>query len=143
MPKSTSICNRILALIYNATAWPNVADNASASPLTTIQLALGTVSGTPTDTMSTNEANYTNYVRQTVARTTSGWTAPSAGSTSNVAVVNYPQCGASGNTIVMGKTGVAAGASEVLHYGDLNSPIDVGLNIRPTFDPGAITITEA
>jgi len=143
MPKGTSICNRILALIYNATAWPNVADNAASSPITNIYLALGTVTGSPSDTMSTNEATYTNYARQTVARTTSGWTVPSAGATSNAAVVNYPQCGASGNTIVMGKTGVAAGASEVLHYGDLNSPIVVSLNIRPTFDIGAISITEA
>lgn len=32
MPKSTSASNSILALVYNATAWANVADNASASP---------------------------------------------------------------------------------------------------------------
>lgn len=143
MPKGTTSCNNILALIYNATAWANVADNAAASPITNIYLALATASGAPSDTMSTNEATYTNYVRQTVARTTSGWTAPSGGSTSNVAVINYAQCGVTGNTITSGKTGVATGASAVLHYGDLNAPIIVSNLIRPTFDPGAVTITES
>lgn len=143
MPKGTTSCNNILALIYNATAWANVADNAAASPITNIYLALATASGAPADTMSTNEATYTNYVRQTVARTTSGWTAPSGGSTSNVAVINYAQCGVTGNTITSGKTGVATGASAVLHYGDLNAPIIVSNLIRPTFDPGAVTITES
>lgn len=143
MPKGVTSCNNILALIYNATAWANVADNAAASPITNIYLALATASGAPTDTMSTSEATYTNYVRQTVARTTGGWTAPSGGATSNVAVINYAQCGVTGNTITSAKTGVATGASAVLHYGDLNSSIIVSNLIRPTFDPGAVTITES
>ena len=42
MPKSTSVCNSILALIYNATPWANVADNAASSPLTAIAMALAT-----------------------------------------------------------------------------------------------------
>jgi hypothetical protein len=143
MPKSTNTCNNILALIYNATTWANVAINATASPITDIYLALATVTGAVSDTMSTNEATYTNYARQTVVRTTSGWTAPSGSSTSNVAAVDFPQCGVTGNTIVAAKTGKAVGASDVFHYGDLNAPITVSNLIRPTFDIGAITITEA
>lgn len=143
MPKSSNTCNNILALIYNATTWANVAINATSSPITDIYLALATVTGSPSDTMSTNEATYTNYARQTVVRTTSGWTAPSGSSTSNVAAVDFPQCGVTGNTIVAAKTGKAAGASDVFHYGDLNAPITVSNLIRPTFDVGAITISES
>jgi len=143
MPKSTATCNSILALIYNATTWNGVAENDTTSPITDIYMALATVTGAVSDTMSTNEATYTNYTRQAVVRTTSGWTAPSGGATANAAAIDYPQCGVTGNTIVAAKTGVATGASQVLHYGDLNASIAVSSLIRPTFDIGAVTITEA
>lgn len=142
MPKSTSACNSILALIYNATTWADIAENDTTSPMTDITMALSTVTGAPTDTMSTNEATYTNYVRQDVVRTTLGWDAPSGGATANAAAIDYPQCGVTGNTIVAAKTG-KTGAGQVFHYGDLNAPIAVSSLIRPTFDIGAVTITEA
>jgi len=143
MPKSTAACNAILALIYNATPWANIADNAAASPITTIPVALATASYSAASTLSSNETAYTNYVRQTTARTTSGWTAPSGGSTSNVAAIEYPQCGVTGATITSAAAGKGAGASEIFHYGDLNAPIAVSNLIQPRFPVGAVTITEA
>lgn len=143
MPKSTTTCNNLLALIYNATAIANIADNAASSPINTIQLALKTASDTAASTLATNETSYTNYVRQTLPRTTSGFTAPSSRATSNAAVVNYPQCGVTGATITSMATGKAAGAGDIFHYGDLNSSIAVSNLIRPTFDIGSITITES
>ena len=92
--------------------------------------------------MGSNETVYTNYVRQSVPRNTSGWTAPSGGAISNAAAVEYPQCGATGATITSAATGKASGASEIFHYGDLNSPIAVSNQIQPRFPIGAITITE-
>lgn len=143
MGKSTNTCNNFLALLYNATTWANVAINATSSPITDIYVALATASGAVGDTMSTNEATYTNYARQTVVRTTSGWTAPASRATSNAAQITFPQCGASGNTITSAKTGKAAGASDVFHYGDLNAPITVSNLIQPVFAIGAMTITES
>ena len=143
MPKSTNTCNNFLALLYNATAWANIADNAAASPITNIYVALATATGAVGDTMSTNEATYTNYARQTVARTTGGWTAPASRATSNVAQITFPQCGVTGNTITSAKAGKAAGASDVFHYGDLNAPITVSNLIQPVFAIGAVTITES
>lgn len=143
MPKGTNVCNNFLALLYNGTTWANVAINATASPITDIYMALANVTGAPGDTMSTSETAYTNYVRQTIVRSTLGFTAPSGAATSNAAAVNYPQCGVTGDTIVAAKLGKAAGASDVFHYGDLNSPVAVSNNIRLTFDIGDITITEA
>lgn len=142
MPKSTSVCNSILALIYNATNWANIADNASSSPITNITLALKTASDTPSSTMNTNETVYTNYVRVSVARTTGGWDAPSSSATANATAINFAQCGVTGATITSAATGVGAGAAAILHYGDLNSPIAVSNLIRPTFDAGSISITE-
>lgn len=143
MPKSTNTCNNFLALVYNATAWANIADNAASSPITNIYVALATVTGAVGDTMSTNEATYTNYVRQTVVRSTSGWVAPASRATSNAAQITFPQCGASGNTITSAKAGKATGASDVFHYGDLNASIAVSNLIQPVFAIGAVTITES
>lgn len=143
MPKSTATCNNLLALIYNATPWANIADNAASAPVTNIYVALATASYAVSSTMSSNEATYTNYVRQTVARSTGGWTAPSSRSTGNAAQITFPQCGASGNTITSAATGKAAGASDIFHYGDLNAPITVSNLIQPVFAIGSVTITEA
>jgi hypothetical protein len=93
--------------------------------------------------MSTNEATYTNYARQTVARSTGGWTAPASRVTQNVAQITFPQCGVTGNTITSAKAGKATGASDVFHYGDLNSSIAVSNLIQPVFAAGAVTITES
>ncbi len=142
MPKSTTTCNNLLGLIYNATAIANIADNAASSPITTVSVALATASYSASSTMSSNETSYTNYVRQTVARTTSGWAAPSAGATSNVAAIEFPQCGVTGATITSACTGKAAGASDIFHYGDLNASIAVSNQIQPRFAAGAVTITE-
>ena len=146
MPKSTSVCNSILALIYNATAWANVADNAAASPLTNIAMALATASYSGSSTLATNEATgYTNYARkEDIPRSTLGWTAPSGGATSNAAAIEFPQCGASGLTITSAATGKTGGGAAIpFHYGDLNSPIAVSNQIQPRFAIGAVTITES
>jgi hypothetical protein len=142
MPKSTTTCNNLLGLFYNATAIANIADNAAASPITTVSVALATASYSASSTMSSNETAYTNYARQTVARTTSGWAAPSAGATSNVASIEFPQCGVTGATITSACTGKGAGASDIFHYGDLNASIAVSNQIQPRFAAGAVTITE-
>lgn len=143
MPKGTTTCNNILALIYNATPWANIADNAASSPATNIYMALATASYSPSSTMSSNETAYTNYVRVTVARTTGGWTAPSSGAISNVSAIEFAQCGVTGATITSGATGKATGASDIYHYGDLNSSIAVSNQIQPRFPIGSVTITEA
>lgn len=143
MPKSTSICNSLLALLYNATAWANIADNAASSPLANIYVALHTASLTPTSTQATSETAYTNYARVAVARTTSGWAAPSGGATSNVAAIEFAQCGVTGATITTGSTGKdPSGAGIVFHYGDLNASIIVSNQIQPRFAAGAVTLTE-
>lgn len=144
MPKSTSISNSILALLLNATPWANIADNAAASPVTQTYLALHTASLTGAADQSTSETSYTNYTRVAVPRTTGGWTAPSAGASSNVAAVDFPSCGVTGATITTASLGKASsGAGIIYYYGDLNAPIAVSNAIQPRFAIGAVTITES
>lgn len=143
MPKSTATCNSLLALVLNATAWANVADNASSSPLTSVYLSLHTASPGTGDNQTTNETAYTNYVRVAVARSTSGWTAPSSGATANAALIQFAQCGASGATITYVAIGTASsGAGHVLYQGALNSSIAVSNLIQPQFAGGSLTVAE-
>lgn len=141
MPKGTPTCNSIVNLVYRATNWANVADNAASAPVTNVTVQLHTANLTAaTALQSQNAANYTNYAAQTVARSGAGWAAASGGATSNVATISYPQCGASGNTV----THVSAGdGTNAWHFGALNSSLAVSSGITPQFAGGALTITES
>ena len=145
MPKSTDACNRILNLMYSATAWATVADNAASTPLTNVPVALHHALLTAaTNSQAENEVAYTDYLRQNVLRST-GWTAASGGSVSNAALLQFPQSGATGATLFAVSTGTtASGATPVWHYGALNSPITIGAaaSITPQFLAGALVITE-
>lgn len=144
MPKSTATCSSILNLMYRATAWANVADNAASSPLTNTYVALHTADLTAgTNSQAENETAYTNYARQAVARST-GWDAASGGATDNGSAISFPQCGATGATLTHVSVGTTiSGATAVWHYGALNSSLAVSSGITPQFAAGALTITES
>jgi hypothetical protein len=145
MPKATSICNSIVNLMYRATAWANVADNAAASPLTNTYVAMHTTTGPTAGTglQNENETAYTNYARQAVARST-GWAAASGGATSNAATISFPQCGVTGATLTYVSTGTTvSGATAMWHYGVLNASLAVSSGITPQFAASALTITES
>lgn len=144
MAKSTVASDSILAIMYNATAWANVADNASSSPLTNIYVALHIAPVSAGGNQSEDETSYTNYARVAVARTTGGWTAPSSGATANTAAIEFAQCGVTGATITDVSTGVgASGATAYWHTGALSASIAVSNQIQPRFAAGALTITES
>lgn len=144
MPKSTPTCNSIVNLMYRATAWANVADNAGASPFTNTYVSLHTGNLTAaTNSQTDNETAYTNYARQAVARST-GWDAASGGGTANSATISFPQCGATGATLTHVATGTAASSTgTVWHFGALNASLVVSSGITPQFATGALTVTES
>jgi len=143
MPKSTLTCNSILALIFNATAWADIAQNDGSGPLTDLYLSLHTATPGVGNNQTTNETAYTNYVRIAVERTTSGWDVPASGATANAALVQFAQCGVTGATITHVAIGTAAsGAGTVLYAGALSSSLAVANGIQPQFAAGALTVTE-
>lgn len=142
MPKSTTFCNDLAALVFNATAIANLADNAASAPLTNLYLSLHTASPGIGGSQLTNETAFTNYVRIAVARTVGGWTVASGVST-NAALAQFAQCGVTGATITHVAIGTAAsGAGKVLYAGALNSPLSVSNLIQPQFSAAALTATE-
>lgn len=143
MPKSTDTCNKILALIFNATAWADIAENDSSSPLANLYLSLHTADPGVGNNQTTNETAYTNYARIAVVRTTSGWDVPASGATANAALAQFAQCGVTGATITHVAIGTAAsGAGTVLYAGALSSSLAVANGIQPQFAAGALDVTE-
>lgn len=144
MPKSTSASNSILALIFNATTWNEIAENDSSSPATNLYLSLHTADPGVGGAQTTNETSYTNYARIAVVRTTSGWDAPSGGATANAALAQFAQCGASGATLTHVAIGTASsGTGLVLYAGALTSSLAVANGIQPQFAAGALDVTES
>lgn len=144
MPKSTATCNNVLALIFNATTWANIAVNATSSPATNLYLSLHTADPGVGNNQTTNETAYTNYARVAVERTASGWAVPSSGATSNAALVQFAQGGVTGATITHVAIGTAAsGSGTVLYAGALSSSLAVANGIQPQFAIGALDVTES
>lgn len=106
-----------------------------------LYLALHTADPGEAGNQGTSEATYTNYARQTIVKA-SGWT--DGGSTfSNAGLIQFPTCGASGNTITHVSIGtLTSGAGQILYSGALNSALTVALNIQPQFSIGALQVQE-
>lgn len=147
MAKSTEVCNKILALIFNATAWADIAENDSSSPLENLYLALYTDSPGVGGDPRTNEvqvAAYASYERKAVARTTDGWLVPSGGITKNKAELKFVECsGGTGAHIThVAIVTTASGDGDVLYAGELTSHRDVSLGIQPQFALEQLIVTE-
>lgn len=143
MGKSNAYSNSFLKLTFNATAIANIADNAASGPLTVLWVALHTADPGAGGTQSTNEIAYTSYARVSVARTTSGWTASSAQSTSPVAAITFPTGTGGSGTATFWSIGVAgSGATEVLYSGPITPSIVCGSGIAPQLTT-ASTVTES
>lgn len=130
----------ILALIFNATAWANYADNAATTPQTAVALALHTADPGDAGTMSTSEIAYTSYARASVNRNSGGWTV-TGGSVSPVANIDFAAgTGGSGTAthFSTGKTG--GGAAAILWSGTVTPNIVTGSGVTPRLTT-ASTIT--
>ena len=130
----------IMALIFNATAWANYADNAAGTPQTNVAVALHTADPGDGGTQSTSEVTYTSYARVSVARTSGGWTV-TGGSVSPVAAITFPAGTGGSGTVTFfsaGKTG--GGATAILWSGTVTPNIVTGNGITPQLTT-ATTVT--
>ena len=142
MSKGNTFENDLLGLIFNATAIANIADNAATSPLTNLYFALHTADPGEAGSQTTSEAAYTSYARVAVARTTGGFSAPSGGSTSPVANVDFPAATAGSETETHASVGtVISAAGKILYSGTVTPNIVVSNGVTPRLTT-ASTITE-
>ena len=141
MSKGNTFENDWLKLVFNATAIANIADNASASPLTNLFVAAHTADPGEAGDQTTSEATYTSYARVSVARSGAGWTV-TANSVSPAAAISWPACTGGTNTITHFSVGVAtSGASKILYSGTVTPNISVSTGVTPQLTT-ASTVTE-
>jgi len=140
MSKGNNLETDLLALVFNATPIPNLADNAASSPITQIAVALHTADPGEAGSMATSEANYTGYARVNVNRNAGGWTV-ATGQASNTAEIAFGACTAGTNTLTHFSLGYP-GTGEILYSGALTASLAVSSGVTPTVAPGAITVTE-
>ena len=145
MAKSTNTCNSLLALIFNATTFANIAANASVGPLTNLYVSLHTDDPGVGGSQLTKEATYGNYGRIAVTRDNSGtgWKTPASGATDNNGLIQFLECNGSTNTISYVAIGTdLTGGGRVLYAGSLSSLRTISTGIQPQFSAHALTVTE-
>jgi hypothetical protein len=140
MSKSNALETSILALLFNATAIADLAQDDTTAPATTLTVSLHTADPGEAGTMTTSEAAYTGYARVTVARTSGGWTVAS-GSVSPVANIDFGECTASPGAAIT-HFGIGTGVSNNLMYSGTVSPsITMAVGVIPRLKTTS-TITE-
>lgn len=135
--------NALLALLFNATAIANIADNAATSPFTQIAVAGHTADPGDAGTQTTSEMAYTSYARVNVNRNSGGWTVSGTTPTQvvPVAAISFPAgTGGSGTMAYFstGKTG--GGATAIYASGTVTPNIVTGSGVTPQLST-ASTIT--
>lgn len=126
MSKTNTFENDLLLLIFNNTDIALIGDAAGIQNSATagsLYVSLHTADPAEAGNQSTNEAAYTNYARQAVARSGSGWTV-SGNQVSNAAAINFPQCGLTGADITHWGIGTdSSGTGKLLYKGPLGSAL--------------------
>jgi hypothetical protein len=138
--KSDAFETDLLNLIFKATGIANIADNAAASPLTNLFIALHTADPTDAGNQSSNEVSYTGYARVAVARG-AGWTV-TGNQVVPAANIDFGQCTAGTATATNWSVGVAvSGATKILYAGAITPSISIANGVIPRLTV-ATNITE-
>lgn len=138
--KGNTFENDILALIFNATAIADLAENDASSPATTLTVALHTADPGEAGTQATSETAYTGYSRVAVNRNSGGWTV-SGNSVSPTANIDFGECTAS-CSVTLTHFSVGTGVSNKLLYkGTLTPNIAMAVGVIPRIKTTS-TITE-
>lgn len=136
--------NGLLSLIFENTNYANVGDATGlrgSSTAGVFYISLHTANPNETGTQTTSEAAYTSYARQSVARSTSGWSVAS-GVADNDSAINFPAAtGGSETETHFGIGSDVSGAGNLFIWGALTASLAVSSGITPSFGVGALDVT--
>lgn len=134
----------LAALIFNATNWTSIADNTATAPATNLYVSLHNADPGEGGSQTTSETAYTSYARVAVARTSGGWTVSGTDPTQvvNAAIINFPQCGVTGDTLTHWGLGLSSsGAGTLLASGPIGPVAGPYLDFTASLaSPGVLTI---
>ena len=143
MSMSNAFETELLDLIFNNAAVANIGDAGGLQPSATagsLYVSLHSADPGEAGDQTTNEVAYTNYARVAVARSGAGWTV-SGNTATNAALVQFPQCGASGATATyVGVGTLSTTAGLLLFSGQLSSSLTIANLITPQFAAGDLDI---
>ena len=140
MSKSDLLENALLALIFNATTIPKIAEDLVVSPATTLTVALHTSDPGEAGNQTTNEATYGNYVRKAVNRDSGGWTITND-SVSPQSNIEFAQASSGSETVTHFSIGTGT-SDNMLYSGTVTPNIVVTTGVTPILTT-ASAITEA
>lgn len=138
MSKSNTYEQDVLKLLLNATPVSQVADNASSSAITAIQVSLHSADPGEAGTQGSNELSYTGYSRVAVTRSTAGFVVSSgssaAASASPVSAIAFGQnTSTSTGTITHFGLGLSTGSTggKLFYSGTITPNISLAQNVTP------------
>jgi hypothetical protein len=131
MSFSNAAENAIIALLFNATTWANVAINATSSPITNIYLSGHTADPGEAGDQTTSEIAYTSYARKDVARTSGGFTVSGNAATLAALTSFAAGTGGSGTMTHVGCGRDVSGAGQLFMKGTVSPNIVCGNGITP------------
>ena len=141
MSKPTAFGNDFLKLIFQAVAIADLAQDDGSTPATTLTFALHTSDPGEAGTQATNETAYTNYARQTVARTSGGFTVTNV-TVFLVANLDFPECGATpGAAITHFSIGTGV-TNKMLWSGTVTPNITMATGVIPRLKTTTAIVTE-
>lgn len=136
--------NGLLSLIFQNANYANVGDATGLRGSSTAGVFYVSVhTATPGEggSQNTNEAAYTNYARQSVARNSSKWDVAS-GVASNHDAITFPQSGSGPESeTFIGIGSDVSGSGNLFLYGALTATLVVNNLITPNIQAGALDIT--
>lgn len=142
MSKANTYENQVLELLFNSTLASHMGTLGTTGN-TNLFVSLHTSDPGETGNQQTGECSFGGYSRVAVVRTTSGWVAPSGGSTSNAAVIAFPECSSGSETVThVGIGTLTSGTGTLLYKGALTASRAVSTGITLQFAANALVVSE-
>ena len=129
MSMSNATETDFLALIFHGTAVADIADDDQTTPATTLTVALHTGDPGEAGIQTGSEATYGSYARQTVARTSGGFTV-SGNSATLVANLDFPEASSGSETITHFSIGSGV-SDDMMFSGTVTPNIVVTTGVTP------------
>jgi hypothetical protein len=144
MSATNAFETELLSLIFENADVANVGDATGlrgSSTAGVFYISLHTADPTETGSQTSSEANYTDYARVSVARSTAGWTA-SGNTATNDAAIDFPEASAGSSTVTFFGIGSdSSGAGNLFIYGAVSPSLAVSTGITPSFAAGDLDVT--
>lgn len=144
MSATNAFEDKILSLVFENANAANIGDATGLRGSTTagvFYISLHTANPNETGTQTTSEAAYGSYARQSVARSTAGWTVTS-GVADNDAAITFPAATSGSETEThFGIGSDVSGVGNLNIWGALTAGLAVSAGITPSFAIGALDVT--